>query len=504
MAEQQRVTEGRAGRRIGPRLAVAALAIAAIAVALAMLWREGAGIERTEMRIGETPATLYARPGTAGAPLAVVAPGFAGSRQFMQAVSLTLARAGYAALAFDFYGHGRNPVPMSGDPNAVDGTTRLLLEQTERVIEHGLALPEAGGGLALVGHSMATDVLVRTAIDRADVDAVAAISMYSEAVTATEPERLLMVTGAWEPHLREAAGNVMAQVGAGAGEGETVRAGDVVRRAVVAPRVEHVGVLFSPTMLREVRSWLDDAFGRSSDGPVVRRGPWVALLLGGIVALAWPLFSALPSRTETNAPGWRALAIAAGVPALATPLLLRPVELAILPVLVADYLAMHLALYGVLQIAVLRGLGHRLPRGPLWPGLALAAYGVGVFGLALDTFGASFVPHAGRWAIIGAVALGAVPFMLGDALATGGGRAPAGRRLAVRGAVFVSFALAVALDFEGLFFLVLILPIVLLFFLVFGTMGGWVVRRAGPAASGLGLGLVLAWSIGVSFPLFSP
>ena len=490
-------------RGAGARLAVAVVSGAAILLALVMLWRESAGIERTDLRIGQTPATLYALPETEDAPLVVVAHGFAGSRQFMQSFSLTLARAGYAALAYDMLGHGANPVPMSGDVTEVEGTTRLLLEEAQRVIERGLELPEAGGGLALVGHSMATDVLVRTAERRADVDAVAAVSMYSEAVTERHPERLLMVTGQWEPHLREAAREAMAEVEAGAGEGETARAGEVARRAVVAPFVEHIGVLYSETTLREVRAWLDATFGRSSEGPVAQRGPWVALLMAGIVGLAWPLFAALPVRVRAAPPGWRALAAGTAVPALATPLLLWPVEIAVLPVLVADYLAFHLGLYGLLQLGVLHAMGHRMPRGPVWPAAALAAYGIGVFGLALDTYGASFMPHAGRWAIVGAVALGAVPFMLGDAVATAGGRAPLARRLIVRAALFVSFGVAVALDFEDLFFLVLILPVILLFFLVFGTMGGWVGRRAGPIASGLALGVILAWAIGVSFPQFS-
>jgi len=485
------------------RLAVALVAVAAISAALSMLWRESAGIERTELTIGRTPATLHAGPGLEGAPLVVIAHGFAGSRQFMQSFALTLADAGYVALSYDLLGHGANPVPMSGDVTSVEGTTRLLVEEANRVIDRGLDLPQAGGGLALVGHSMATDVLVRTAATRDDVDAIAAVSMYSEAVTGDFPERLLMVTGQWEPHLREAALDAMAQVEQGVGEGETARSGDVARRAVVAPHVEHVGVLYSGTTLREVRGWLDRAFGRSSEGPVAQRGPWVALLMAGIVALAWPVFAGLPRRVQAEPPRWRALALGCGVPALATPLVLWPVETGVLPVLVADYLALHLAVYGVLQLALLGWAGHRLPRGPVLPAVALAAYGIGLFGLALDTYGASFVPHAGRWAIVGAVALGAVPFMLGDALATAGGHASLPRRLAVRVALFASFGLAVALDFEGLFFLVLIVPVILLFFLVFGTMGGWVGRRSGPLASGLGLGLILAWAIGVTFPLFS-
>jgi hypothetical protein len=64
---------------------------------------------------------------------------------------------------------------------------------------------------------------------------------------------------------------------------------------------------------------------------------------------------------------------------------------------------------------------------------------------------------------------------------------------------------AVLLDFERLFFLLIIIPVVILFFVVFGTMGGWVARRTmSPVAAGLALGLILAWSLGVSFPMFSP
>ena len=498
-----RETIGR--RRRGLHLArwfVAALALAAIALSLAMLEREEGRVETRALDVGTTPATLFARPGVTEAPVAVIAHGFAGSQQFMQGFAYTLARAGYVAVTFDFEGHGRNTVPMSGDVTEIDGTTRRLISETDRVIAAARAAPEAGEGLALVGHSMATDVIVRTALQRGDVDALVAVSMYSEAVTATEPDNLLIVTGQWEPALREVAREALREVDSAADEGQTAQ-GAVTRRAVVAPLAEHVGVLYATETLRETRAWLDRAFDRDSDAPIVRRGPWVALLMGGIVALAWPLFSLLPARSGARVPGWRAVATAGVVPALATPLALWPVETDILPVLVADYLALHLALYGLLQLGVLAALGIRPALRPVWPGLALAAYGIGVFGFALDQYGASFMPHAGRLPVIAAVSLGAVPFMLADAVATAGGAAPLARRLAVRAALFASLALAVALDFEGLFFLILIIPIILLFFLVFGTMGGWVGRRAGPVAMGLGLGLVLGWAIGVSFPLFA-
>ncbi|MEM6489403.1 MAG: alpha/beta fold hydrolase [Pseudomonadota bacterium] len=507
MADGQ-IAAGRAPTATVPggllRWLVALLAVVAIGTALWALEREGAGVDRVALEIGETPATLYTQRDAPPGPLVVVAHGFAGSRQFMEAFSLTLARSGYAALAFDFRGHGRNPRPMSGDVEAETGTTALLMDEIAAVIAAGQARPEVGDGLALVGHSMATDLLVREAARREDVDAIVAVSMFSRVVTPTEPQRLLMVTGQAEGHLREFAVGALQSVDSSASEGDTAQSGDVIRRAVVAPGVEHVGVLYSRTTLTEMRDWLDATFDRESAGPVVQRGPWVALLLAGIMALAWPLSALLPrSGTPVTVPSWRVVALASFGPALATPLLLWPLDVSVLPVLVADYLALHLGLYGLLQLAVLWLLGVRPSRGPLWPALALAAWGIGVFGLALDSYGASFFPHAGRWPIVGAVMLGAVPFMVADALATAGGQAPWPRRLTVRVAMLGSLGIAIALDFQALFFLIMILPIVLLFFLIFGTMGAWVGRRTGPLAPGLALGLIFGWAIGVSFPLFA-
>jgi hypothetical protein len=195
----------------------------------------------------------------------------------------------------------------------------------------------------------------------------------------------------------------------------------------------------------------------------------------------------------------------AGVPALATPLLLAPFDTRFLPVLVADYLALHLAVYGALTLALAAWVG-ALPARRGWAfGLGLAAYGLLVFGGAMDRYVASFVPVAGRLPIMAVILPGAILAMLADAVLLEAGRARLWRRWTARFLFLASLGLAVALDFERLFFLLIILPVILLFYLSFGLMGGWVGRRTGSvAAMGLGLGIILGWSLGVTFPMFDP
>ncbi|MCC5984902.1 MAG: alpha/beta hydrolase [Rhodobacteraceae bacterium] len=492
------------------RLMIAALAVVAIALSVLRLEADRAGLEIVPLTVaGGTPATLYLRADGGPAPVVVIAHGFAGSRPLMEPFALTLAQAGYVVASFDFEGHGRNPRPMSGDVESLDGTTRLLMAETGRVARAALAHPRADGRLVYLGHSMASDIVVRQALADPPGDAVVAVSMFSGAVTADAPRNLLVIAGQWEARLAEEALRAVRMVDPDAQAFRTLGdpAAGTGRRAVIAPHVEHVGVLYAPVSLAEARAWLDAAFGRASDAPVPVRGGWIALLLVGVVALGWPLARALPAGpAPAPVPRGRFL-WAALLPAVVVPLALWPWEVQVLPVLVADYLALHLGLYGGIVLALLARGGHlrgAFPARVWWIAGGVALFGIAVLGGALDRYVANFVPHAGRATVIAGLALGAVPFMLGEALLTGGGTDRLWRVLVARGAFLASLMAAVALDFAGLMFLLIILPVIVLFFALFGTMSGWVGRRTGlPAAGGIGLGLVLAWALGVTFPMFA-
>jgi pimeloyl-ACP methyl ester carboxylesterase len=488
-------------------LIVAALGILCICAGIWQLERERSGLSIARVLVGTTPATVYRRTGDAKAPAVVIAHGFAGSRQLMEAYALTLAHAGYVAVSFDFEGHGRNPIPMTGDIASVDGTTQHLVREVGRVIDAALALPGVDGRVALLGHSMASDIIVRQAISDARVQATIALSMYSEAVTASAPRNLLIVSGEWETFLRQDALRNLRLVDPAASEGETV--GDpskgAVRRAAIAPGVEHVGILYSATALQEARAWLDAVFERKSSSPVSATGGPIVLLLLGIVVLAWPLSRLLPQdETEPSTLSVPTFLMANIVPAATTPILLSLVDTHFLPVLVADYLAVHLFVYGVIALGVLAWRGIRCGHAAWISAVALSAYGILVFGGALDRYVASFWPIAPRLPIIAVIAIGALAYMIADGLIAEGGRAAYWRVILARGLFIASLGAAVALDFKRLFFLLIIIPVIVLFFTVFGLMGGWVGRRTGsPCAAGVALGLILAWALGVSFPMFS-
>ncbi len=490
------------------RLLVAVAALIGAGMAVFQLEANRSGLSITELSVGATPARLYRLKDAEPAPVVIIAHGFAGSRQLMEAYALTLARAGYVAITFDAEGHGRNPPPMSGDVTRVDGTTQMLMAEIGRIADRAATLPFADGRVALLGHSMASDIVVRQANADDRVDAVVAVSMFSEAVTADRPRNLLAIAGEWERFLRKEALAAVRLIDPDAVEGQTV--GDfeqgTARRAVAAPFAEHVTVLYAPTALKEARDWLDAVFGRTGDATPAETGRWIVLLLVSIVALAWPLAGLLPAGGAPPAPvPILAFLLATLIPAVVAPLALALVDTRFLPVLVADYLAVHLLTYGLIALLILAWFGVRLGRLAWVPGLALAAYGIFVFGGALDRYVASFMPIPDRLPVVAAIAVGAVPYMLADALLCEGGRAAWWRVLFARASFLASLGLAVALDFERLFFLLIILPIIVLFYVVFGLMGAWVGRRTGaPFGMGLGLGLILAWAIGVTFPLFQP
>ncbi|WP_420863210.1 alpha/beta hydrolase [Algirhabdus cladophorae] len=439
--------------------------------------------------LDDTPATFYRATEPTGG-LVVVAHGFGGSRQMMEAISLTLARAGHTVVAFDFIGHGRHRVALSPAIETLTGTTQDLVDQTLSVVTE--AQRRTGlTGVSFVGHSMATDVIVRAA-DQLDVtQAVVAISMYSDAVTPTHPERLLVVSGAFEARLREVALTALEQIGP-AGEGQTVASNGVTRRAVSAPLVGHVGVLWSAVTLSEITTWL------GTDAQPVMTGKWIAALLLSILILFRALVPMLPSIAAPNTVSTPSAALAASVAAVGA----GGAAITGLPLIgLAGFGALALAfgVWGVLVLLTLR-IRPRLSGRHLTANMLLLVWSLGVFALALDRYGAAFLPTGPRLNLALILLPATLVFGCADRILVHGRGVL--MRVALRLPFLVAFTLAMIASPTELGLVFTVLPVLVLFWIVYGTMAMWVSNRTGPMGAGLGSGLILAWAIAASTPLF--
>jgi len=492
------------------------IAVAAIAGSVWMLERASAGVTATHTTLGATPVTVHRPAEGATGPAVVIAHGFAGSRQIMQSFALTLAQNGYTAVSFDFAGHGRHPEPMRGDLHDPAGATRNLLTELEAVMAHARTVGADRRRIALVGHSMATDIVIRAAGRDPDVAATVAVSMSSPALTPEVPRNLLVVVGDWESaHLKREALRAVSMVhGADVAAGDTHGdwAAGTARRAVFAAGVEHVGVLFAEDTMRETLAWLDTAFGRSGGGPVAVRGGWIVLLMAGMALAAWPLSRLLPRVREFPtgaAASWGAVLVVAGVPAVATPLLLWPVPTDFLAMIIGDYLVAHFAVFGLIAAIALEVTGARTPwalpssRVLIASGLA-AGFALAALALPLDRYFASFVPQGERIAFAALLAAAALPYFLIDDWIARGGRGTWAKLLITRLLLLASLGAAVALDRGELFFLIILLPMIAAFFLVFGAMSAVAYARTGhPGPGSVMAAAALGWAVAVTFPVLA-
>ncbi len=498
---------------------VVIVAAAGLAACVALWHLAGAtdGLLVTRVEVGATPVTIFGPEDPAPAPVIVIAHGFAGSQQLMQPFAITLARSGYLVVTYDLLGHGRNPLALTGDVTKVEGATANLVRQLAEVVAFARSLPTSDGRLALLGHSMATDVIVRYAVAHSDVAATVAVSMFSPAVTADSPKNLLVIVGGWEAGLRAEALRAVGLAADGVAQ-EGVTYGDMAngtaRQVVVADNVEHVGVLYSATSLGAARDWLNLVFGRTTAGPLEVRGFWLGLYFLSIVILARYAAKLLPRVVQppvgANA-SWAQLAAIGMIPAIFTPLLLWKAPVDFLPVPVGGYLAAHFLLFGLLTGLMLvrlhlvwaRNETESLSRRRLVVAIfAVTLSGVFAIFVPIDAFVTSFVATFGRWLLVSAMAIGLLPYFLADEWLTRGSNARSGGYLFTKLCFLVSLAVAVALNLQDLFFLLLIVPIILIFFTVFGLISSWVYRQTGhPAVGAAANALLFAWAIAVTFPI---
>ena len=76
--------------------------------------------------------------------------------------------------------------------------------------------------------------------------------------------------------------------------------------------------------------------------------------------------------------------------------------------------------------------------------------------------------------------------------------------MATKLCLLLSLALAIALNLHRLFFLIIILPVIVVFFTVYGLFSTWSWRATRiPLPAALANALSLAWAIAATFPMIA-
>lgn len=513
------------------RFIAALLATVAIFYGLTQLHGSTRHLEVEHVVSGQTPLTVHAPRGEHRLPVVILGHGFAGSRQMMQSLAITLARNGFLVISLDFAGHGANRQPFVPDLMDQEERRTRLLAGLSDAISHAQAHPRSDGSLAMAGHSMAGDIILHHMLAHpGQVRSAVLISPFIAEDTSLEQSgNLLFLFGQYEPDALIAT----ALPAFGDDPPENVRDGlslgdadaGTARRLFIVPGAEHIGIIHSRETLRQTVQWLSGAHANNNTGMILSaRGTALGLLFLGLVVLAWPLSNLLPVVCERPCGaglGWSQIWPLVIVPPLLTPFLLYAVPLNLMPLLLTDYLSLHFAVMGLLTLCGLFYLRHQrkalgmASRGapiarPVHTGALLLAmmsalfYGAFVIGLAIHIHATGYFPVGQRWLWLPVIFIGtALYFMVDEWVTRGQGAAP-GAYLATKLMLLVSLGLAVALRLEELFFLIIILPAIAVFLIVYGLFSRWCYTATGhPLVGGLTVALALAWAMSVTFPLVS-
>jgi hypothetical protein len=113
----------------------------------------------------------------------------------------------------------------------------------------------------------------------------------------------------------------------------------------------------------------------------------------------------------------------------------------------------------------------------------------------------AFLPPPERGVLLAAMLAGSLPWALADEWLTRGVDSARGIYPATKVALLASLGLAVALD-PQLFFVVIIAPAMIAVFIIFGLFSRWSYRHTGhPFVAGMANAIVIAWALAVTFPL---
>jgi dienelactone hydrolase len=245
-----------------------------------------------------TPGLLHLprAPAEGSLPVALLAHDFAGNRGELGFLARRLARAGWAALALDLRGHGRNPAPFDHD-----GSNRKLARELESALDWVASRPGEldPARVVLVGHGMgALAALQQAQWNPSEIAAVVALAPSGDVGGPYAPPNVLVLWGNRDlPGVRDAGRALGARL---AGREQLVgertygdpERGTAVRIAELSG-AGHWSVLWSQETAERILDWLEPIAPARAAPATERVALWVALGWLAALVLLWELPGAL-------------------------------------------------------------------------------------------------------------------------------------------------------------------------------------------------------------------
>ena len=424
----------------------------------------------------------------------IIGHGFAGSKEMMRQIAYDVTEAGGNAVLFDFIGHGSNRQKLVNEPTEITGTTQQLVTQLSNIIN--LIYKKFGDEIkiSLIGHSMASDIVVRASADKR-IKSVVAISPYSTGITQDFPKDLLLISGQFESHLRSHALQMVKTFEPEAKENAEYTNGKIRRKASFIENTGHVSVIYAPQTTKIIIDWLKL---ENYDRPIWKNQiAWILIGITFIVIGMSRLNTNLANKTISVLNNKKALISVS----LATAISLSSglIQINFLPIFGFERIAIYFGLVGL--FAYLFSFSYQIPSLKIdllyWLKLIMC-FGILCFLIHryIGSFSLSEIRITGFITLILPITL--LSLVIEKLIAS----SSIWIAMLLRGLPIIGFSMLLILFPEQYGLMLTTVLIYILYFIVFGYIGKHQRKKIGYAAVGLAHGIFLSFAFAATNPIF--
>ena len=440
--------------------------------------------------------------------LIILAHGFAGSTSFMRSIAVSLANAGHTTIRFDFLGHGKHKSPFFGNVRDPNGPSIRFIEQLNTIIDTYKKEYRYSKAI-LIGHSMASDIIIRSANVRDDIKSVIGISTYTnETLNKTFPN-LLILNGEWEKKLIKKTVEFFKDNGINNAK-KNVTYGSVkdgvARKMQIIKNSDHVGILYSSDTQIFIANWLQELGSSVEVQSNNSIGFWVASAFTSLIFIFILLIRFFPKKSSANFEiNKKKLWIIIILSSIFIPFFLQSFKVQFLNYPVHNYVVNYFSLLSLCIIFFTplkfneKWLSNFNPISFFW----LTFFYIIILGGLLDSYISSYFLSFGRVTVFLLLTISCMLFCTVLQIIYESGKH--GWLLAnfLKLNVLISLSTAIYLNFDELFLMAYLILLFILFGLTFGFLSNLLNKKHhNYLSTGTANGIVLALTFSSAIPLY--